>query len=147
MTLPPQVNRPIGFWVRRVDQLLEAQIARAQNAEGLTRTRWQILNVLTELGSAATSEVADALHAFIDAVTADKQLLELAEAGWATSADGSWRLTEAGVGAHAAALERQSVVRRRAMAGISEAEYATTVHVLQQITRNLEEAEQLQSGA
>jgi DNA-binding MarR family transcriptional regulator len=148
--MPTPPHRPIGYWLRRVDQLLERHIAEAQQASGLTRSGWQILNVLTEGGGAATATIANSLAAFMDIPEAQRHLSGLAERQW-VAVDGTalvpvWQLTATGREAHAAALERQTVVRRRALAGVSEAEYETVMRLLERIAANLEPDEPLQSG-
>lgn len=42
MTAP----RPLGYWVRTVDQLIEEQFQVAAEESGLTRREWQMLNRL-----------------------------------------------------------------------------------------------------
>src|SRR5690349_5377317 len=64
VTMPEQ--RPIGFWVRTVDRLIDEQFAAAAAETGLTRRQWQILNVLAEHpGPAGRETVVVALAPFL----------------------------------------------------------------------------------
>jgi hypothetical protein len=40
-------NKPIGWWLKEVDRLLEASFERILAADGLTRRQWQALNAAT----------------------------------------------------------------------------------------------------
>jgi MarR family transcriptional regulator, organic hydroperoxide resistance regulator len=131
---------PIGYWLKATDELLTEGINRAQAAGNLTRTEWQVLNLLHEVGQASRGRLAEVLTPFtttealsdtIDHLT-QRGLVDTASAGAAELS-----LTEPGRGAHAEALQRQKAVRQQAMQGITEADYLTTVRVLQQIVENL----------
>ena len=56
-------ERPIGYWLKHLDRLIEQASERALAEEHLTRRHWQIMNVLRKspLGPAA---LADALRPF-----------------------------------------------------------------------------------
>ena len=135
---------PIGYWLKKADELLTARINEAQRANGLSRTEWQILNVLHETPAASRGEIIEVLHPFgepeklgsiIDGLVG-RGLVEAEGAGAE-----ALRLTEAGRALHRTALEVQQKVRERAVRGISEADYVTTVRVLQQMVKNLTDEE------
>jgi hypothetical protein len=80
-----QLHLPIGYWIRRADQLLTASIDKAQKANGLSRTDWQILNALYELGSAVTiDELATPMRPFLDAPSLHEAVTSLDERGLVT---------------------------------------------------------------
>lgn len=62
----------------------------------------------------------------------------LVDRGLIEEDDKSLRLTDRGRNLHATALEVQIKIRQQAVQGITEADYVTTVRVLQQIVSNLE---------
>ena len=46
-------NRPIGFWLRLVDGLINEQFDATVEEHGVTRRQWQIMNVLAEAPATA----------------------------------------------------------------------------------------------
>lgn len=131
---------PIGYWLKKADELLTARINEAQQANGLTRTEWQVLNTLLETEAASRSEIVEILSPFGDAETIGAPVDSLMERGLIEpdgSETGRLRLTTLGRQLHARALEVQKGIRLQAVQGISETDYATTVRVLQQIVENL----------
>ena len=72
-------ERPIGWWVRRLDALLEEAVDAVVTGEGLTRRHWQVLHSLAT-GTEQEADVAAALEDFagdVDAVVSD-----LVARGW-----------------------------------------------------------------
>lgn len=140
---------PIGYWLKRADEVLTAQIGEAQQANGLHRLEWQILNVLFEVGAATDEHVATPLRPFADAAALHTSLTGLHQRGL-VAGNGSpadrYMLTELGRRTHQAALELQKAVRQRATRGIGEADYTTAVRVLQQIVENLSGETTAQEG-
>ncbi|HEX7087633.1 MAG TPA: MarR family winged helix-turn-helix transcriptional regulator [Vicinamibacterales bacterium] len=135
------MQKPIGYWLKRIDALLTRHIDRAQQATGLTRTTWQVLNVVQHLGGARQEEVAEALSPFVDAEGASAAAHELSRRGWIDgdgSAERPYALSAEGRRVHARALEVQQQVRHRAMHGISPDDYAVTLRVLATMAANLE---------
>lgn len=134
-------NLPIGYWVKRADQVLTARINEAQQAHGLSRTMWQVLNVLYEAGPASSARLGEPLRPFADAAALGGALSDLAGRGLVegegSDSDG-YRLTTLGRRTHEAALTLQKGVRRQAMEAISDTDYLTAVRVLQQLVQNLE---------
>jgi DNA-binding MarR family transcriptional regulator len=132
-------QRPIGFWLKRADELLTKRIDDAQRSSGLTRLDWQALNVVRERGSASAEEVAAVLQSFADRQRVYETLSHLARRGAIVqSADARWSLTEAGTSQYEGALAVQQQIRQRALTGITDAEYATAVSVLKRLVDNLE---------
>jgi DNA-binding MarR family transcriptional regulator len=132
-------QRPIGFWLKRADELLTKRIDDAQRASGLTRLDWQALNVVRERGSPNAEEVAAVLQPFADRQRVYETLSQLASRRTiAQSADARWSLTGAGTSLYEGALAVQQQIRQRAMTGISDTEYAAAVSVLKRLVDNLE---------
>jgi DNA-binding MarR family transcriptional regulator len=141
MSEPKKPHMPIGYWIKRADELLTVSIDKAQQANGLSRTNWQILNTLHELGSATTDELATPMRPFVDAPSLKAEVTSLSQRGLVTG-DGSavdkYVLTASGQRMHEAALALQKQFRQQAIKGVSEAEYAIAVRVLRQIVESLE---------
>ena len=130
---------PIGYWIKKADELLTARIDAAQQTNGLTRLGWQALNLIHEAAAPSRDEVAKTLQPFADAATVDQTLNGLSDGGLVRQMSaGLLELTPEGAKLHQRALESQKTVRHRAVEGIDGADYATTVRVLQRLVRNLE---------
>jgi hypothetical protein len=132
-------QRPIGYWLKLVDGLVDEQFSGTLDEHGVTRMQWQLLNVLTR--SPATVEQLDAAVApFLaadGATTSLDHLTELIESAWVDATPTGYEITERGQ----AALERLTAVvatqRTQMSAGLTEADYLTTIATLQQIATNL----------
>jgi DNA-binding MarR family transcriptional regulator len=131
-------GRPIGYWLKRADALLTQRIDEAQRANGLTRLEWQALNVVRDGGSTA-ERVAETLRPFADAELVTLTLAGLVGRHVVQSVGGrTFELTADGHALFARAAETQAEVRARAMNGISESDYATTIATLERLAANLD---------
>ncbi|HEX7089496.1 MAG TPA: MarR family winged helix-turn-helix transcriptional regulator [Longimicrobiales bacterium] len=131
---------PIGYWLKRADELLTQRIDEAQRSNGLTRLEWQALNVIRGRAGVRREEIAHVLRPFAGAAEVDEAIGRLAARGAVGGPpEDGFELTPAGAELYEKALAVQQSVRQRAVAGISEAEYATTMAVLQRLVANLSE--------
>ena len=97
---PMDGQRPIGWWVRRLDDLLDRVVERAVAAEGLTRRHWQ---ALSELAGGRGSEAAlrGALAPFATPDKVSVILAQLADRAWIDRGPaGDLTLTDAGRAAY-----------------------------------------------
>lgn len=133
-------RRPIGYWLKYLDRLIEEAFERALAAEGLTRRHWQFLNTVHE--APRTQDGVDAaLAPFVDDDPAPLRSIgdELAERGWlVTEGDGTLRLTGLGVEAHNAVERKVADNRRQLVDGITDQEYEATMDTLSRMAANLE---------
>ena len=132
-------ERPIGFWLKLVDQLVDEQYGASFEEHGVTRRQWQMMNMLTS-GPATEKELSEKLRPFFPVVepgTSKELIDELAESGWVAVQDGEYVLTELGSRSLEnlrGAVER---IRDQLTAEVSEEEYAALVNVLQRMAGNL----------
>src|SRR5215471_12935216 len=107
------MDRPIGYWLKHLDRLIEAAAERAFAEEKLTRRHWQIMNVLRQ-SPQKEAWLTEAIRPFWDhgAITLDDVTSELTRRGWLT----------------------QDVT------GLTEEDYYGAVRVLQRMAENLERA-------
>lgn len=135
--------KPIGYWLKHLDTLIDADFERALADSGLSRRHWQILHSLNA-GPRSTGELTAALRPFWaeGAITLDDALEALRARGWVVRAagDGPYALTPLGADGHAAVAERIGVTRRRLMDGMTDEQYTETVRVLSRMAANLESA-------
>jgi hypothetical protein len=131
-------ERPIGWWVKRLDTLLEQAVDAVVDAEGLTRRHWQVLHSLAT-GTEQEAEVRTALADFpgdVDVVVSD-----LVSRGWVVRlGTGRVGLTPDGSAAHARVSRAVGRVRRHAADGLSRNEYERTILVLSRMVANVERA-------
>lgn len=130
-------QRPIGYWVKTVDRLIDDQFAAAAGEAGLTRRQWQILNVLAEQPGATREQIAHALAPFLTGTESiDDHLAGLADL--VTVRPDGLELTPAGR-ARLDQVRASSVaqLRERVAAGLTREEYETTLRTLERIARNL----------
>ncbi len=133
-------TRPIGYWVKELDRLLEESFRRALGSEGCTRRHWQLLNVL-EAGPVTDAglEAAVAPFAASDAEEVRAALEELVQRGWAERLAGARvQLTSSGREAHRRLEATVAEQRRHIAEGVSEGDYRTTMSVLERMAGNLE---------
>jgi DNA-binding MarR family transcriptional regulator len=131
-------QRPIGWWVKRLDVLLEQAVDSAVAGEGLTRRHWQVLHSLAD-GAARESDLRSTLADFPGDVGA--VVGELVERGWvARSAGDEVALTADGRAGHDRVAAAVGRVRRHVADGLSAREYERTIMVLERMAENLQRA-------
>lgn len=132
--------RPIGYWVKLVDRLLEVGLDAELARDGLTRRHWQVLAVVQDEGPVDELAVARALAPFDTAAgepVGTAELTLLVSRRWMVRDGGGYVLTDDGREHVAALAERVQGFRERIAEGITADEYATTLAVLQRVATNL----------
>ena len=127
----------MGWWVRRLDELLEQGLDDVVAAEGLGRRHWQVLQSVAE-GPADRAAVSASLASFAGAGELDGVLADLGGRGWLTAEGERLQLTADGRTAHARLAAAVGAFRRSVAAGMTEEEYAQTVAGLARMVANLE---------
>jgi DNA-binding MarR family transcriptional regulator len=138
-TTIPTARRPIGFWLKLVDRLIDESFDRLLGEAGLTRRHWQVLNVLLK-EPASVGQIDTRLAPFlgVDEPTTRPVVDQLCARGWAAWADrGRAALTAAGEAAQTELLEKVADNRQRVTAGITAGEYAATADALRRLAVNL----------
>ena len=132
-------ERPIGFWLKLVDQLVDDQFGASFEEHGVTRRQWQMMNQLTD-GPASEKQLTEALKPFFPTVepgTSVELIEELRESGWVALEESQYQLTDLGrrsLENLRGAVER---IREQLTENVSEEEYTTLVAVLQRMATNL----------
>ena len=132
-------ERPIGFWLKLVDQLVDDQFGASFEEHGVTRRQWQMMNLLVS-GPATQKQLSDGLRPFFPAVetgSSEELIEELRESGWVTLDAGQYELTD--LGRRSLENLREAVERIRLLMTeeVSEEEYAALLAVLQRMATNL----------
>ena len=132
-------DRPIGYWLKKLDRLIDAQFERQLGDAGLSRQQWQLLNLLVD-GPRSVPELQAELEPFLQDAPDDLSaaLSGLANRGWADLQDNIVTLTETGQMQFSLVKAKVAEVRQALMAGISPQEYQATIDVLGRMAANLE---------
>ncbi|MEU5258516.1 MarR family winged helix-turn-helix transcriptional regulator [Amycolatopsis sp. NPDC021455] len=129
--------KPLGWWLRHLHELLESSMAQVLETESLTRRHWQVLNTIA-LGARTPEEVDTAMAPFVIAEgPMAPKVADLRARGWVAE-DGA--LTADGREAHARVEARIKEFRAKAIDGISDDDYRTTLRTLERCAANLEAA-------
>ena len=129
---------PIGYWVRRLDASLQAQLDSTLAGVHLSRRQWQVLNTLSS-GPVSPAEMRDTLQPFNAADVGrgqERDLAALVRRGLVLLLDGRLVLTDAGSALHSEATGLVEGARRELTAGIGADEYAMAVSVLERMSNN-----------
>jgi DNA-binding MarR family transcriptional regulator len=131
-------RRPIGFWLRLVDRLIDEAFAETIEEHGVTRRQWQLLSQLgadpvplEDLARRLAPLAADS------ETTTEDELRELIESDWVRTETTGLVLTDTGTVAFGRLAERVTALRGRAAEGIDAAEYNRVVETLERMARNL----------
>ena len=132
-------RKPIGYWLKELDGLIEGTLDRALADEGVTRRDWQVLNAL-DPAPAPREVVVEALRPFwgVETVDPDTVLAGLIERGWALrDPAGRFSLSPEGDAARTALLEKVKELRAAVADGITPEQYNTTIDTLGRMAENL----------
>jgi hypothetical protein len=132
-------QQPIGYWLKHADEVITEHVDRVFSDNGFTRFRWQVLNIVYQAGAITRGSLFDTMQIFVDARHQEELIDGFVKEGWLVEGDAAQlTLTDAGKDKRETVFELQSEVRRRAMRGITEQEYAAVIDVLQRVVKNLE---------
>lgn len=131
------VERPIGFWLKLVDRLIDERFAGIIEEHGVTRRQWQLLGSISA-GHGTVAELDAAIAPFLaTGETSADHLAELVESDWLSFDGASFALTERGTIAFTALSEVVEGLRGTVAQGLSPEEYAAAVGALETMARNL----------
>ena len=136
-------ERPIGYWLKKLDRLIDTQFELQLSTARLSRRQWQLLNLL-ENNPRSVPELEAELEPFLQRVAQELSdaLAGLVTRGWAESRDNIVNLTETGRAQFEIVKATAAEVRQTLMRGIPPEEYRTTIDVLARMAANLEAKEE-----
>jgi DNA-binding MarR family transcriptional regulator len=136
-------ERPIGYWLKKLDRLIDRQFELQLSTARLSRRQWQLLNLL-ENNPRSVPELEAELEPFLKGAAAELSdaVAGLVTRGWAESTDNIVNLTEIGQQQFEIAKATAAELRQSMMRGISPEEYRTTIDMLARMAANLETNEE-----
>jgi DNA-binding MarR family transcriptional regulator len=132
-------ERQIGYWLKKLDRLIDGQFERQLEEAGLSRRQWQLLNLLDDRPR-SIPELQSALEPFLqeDPDDLSDALSGLVTRGWADSQDNIVTLAKTGRAQFGLVKAKVAELRQALTAGISADEYQATVDVLARMAANIE---------
>lgn len=133
-----RVNRPIAYWVKRLDASLEMLLDATLSRLSLTRRQWQLLSALSS-GALTPEELDDVLNPFDSADRGDAQerdMAALVRNRLVFLLDDRLSLTTAGSALLSEVSGLVEATRHEITAGIGADEYAMAVSVLERLSNN-----------
>lgn len=141
-----ETPKPIGYWLKHLDGLLEEHFAATLAEHRLTRRQWQALNVL-EAGPCTRESLRGGLAPFLSGEQADTlgDVLDVLDGpgglirrGWVEAADGLLTLTPSGYAGRAGASARVMRTREVVLGDLTPEQFAETVRTLAVMAGNVE---------
>jgi DNA-binding MarR family transcriptional regulator len=132
-------GKPIGYWLKKLDRLIDEQFDRHLSDVGLSRRQWQLLNLLQD-APRSEPELQSELEPFLRGTPDDlaDALSDLVTRGWADSRESVVTLTETGQAQFELIKVKVAGLRQALTAGISPEDYQVTIDVLAKMAANLE---------
>ncbi|GAT86187.1 MarR family transcriptional regulator [Paenarthrobacter nicotinovorans] len=133
------MNKPIGYWIKRLDAALEVQLDRTLARIKLTRRQWQTLATLAE-HSMLPDQLEEALQPLWggDVRLRERELAALVGRGMITMIDDRLALSERGREKYHEAQQLVEDARQDLSMGIGIDEYAMALSVLERMSLNAE---------
>jgi DNA-binding MarR family transcriptional regulator len=127
---------PIGYYLKKADNLLTEGINKIHAEFSITRTGWQILNSIYEKPNIEKQAMIEVLKQFASVESLENTIGTL-KARNLINGDNNYSLTESGQELYSGCLHRQTDFRKKAMAGISEQEYLCVISTLEKLINNI----------
>jgi DNA-binding MarR family transcriptional regulator len=134
---PPR--RPVDFWLRLLDRLINEHFGKALDEHGITRRQWEVMNLLSR-GPVSHDELVEALarvHREVEPATLADELSELEDSGWLRRREQEYELTELGYTSYRRLEPVLRATDEEIGRGISREDFATVLEVLERMAMNL----------
>ena len=133
------LSRPIGYWLKRLDRVIDERFARELKQVDLGRRDWQVLHTVAK-GPVSPEEVEAALTPFWvpGAVTWPETRNALLHHGLIREEGAMLHLTPDGERIHAELFAAVGDTRHRLMDGIPDEDFVRTIETLAKMAANVE---------
>jgi DNA-binding MarR family transcriptional regulator len=132
-------RRPVDFWLRLLDTLINEHFGKALDEHGITRPQWEVMNLLST-GPASHDDLAEALariHREVQPEALPDELSELEDSGWLLRREQEYELTELGQTSYRRLEPVLRATDEEIGRDISREDYATMLEVLERMAINL----------
>lgn len=144
------LDKPIGYWIKKADDVLTSHIDAVQQQFGLNRLSWQLLHTICTRPPLSVRILAELVAPFASAPDVQQVLTALLNQGlltWDEHLDSVPVCTPPGQALHDRCLAQQTLIRQQAMEDVTNEQYALTVQTLQAIVHNLEQPREVQPSS
>jgi DNA-binding MarR family transcriptional regulator len=132
-------RRPVDFWLRLLDKLINEHFGKTLEEHGVTRRPWEVMNLLSR-GPASHDELVEALapfHSEVQARTLTDELAELEDSGWLLRREQAYQLTQRGQMSYQRLEPVLRATDEEIGRDISPEDYATLLEVMERMAINL----------
>ena len=136
--MQPALRQPIGFWTVRAGEAIGHRTRSRLEAAGVPQPQWWVLHQLS-LHPAGVDEqtMVDTIGPNADVPTIEQAIESAIANGWVQRSGARLLSTPLGRDRFAVAARIQQELEAERRAGISDAEYETTIRVLQRTIDNV----------
>ncbi len=127
---------PIGYYLKKTDNLVTEEINNIHKEFDITRTDWQILNSINENAEINRQILIELLSEFVNKENIDNTVAKLID-NQIIYEEKYLSLTEKGKELYQKCFAKQKEFRQKAMTNITEDEYLITITTLEKIIDNL----------
>ena len=132
-------TRPVGWWLKEADALLDASFDSALADTGVDRRGWQVLASLAR-GSQREADLVDTLGSFDPPDVLREVIESLQRRQWVEESEAVLSLTPAGLEVHRTLTPRVAAVRQRVSAALPTDDYLLLTSLLARLVTALRPA-------
>ena len=136
--MQPPERQPIGFWTARAGEAIRARTRGALHDIGVTQPEWWLLHQISLHPAGADRDETIEKIGHNDTPEAIVEAIDSARSkGWIVESNSSLKFTPDGRDTFRSAADLQNMLQDERMNGISEADFVTTIEVLQRTIQNV----------
>ncbi|MEK8069293.1 MarR family winged helix-turn-helix transcriptional regulator [Rhodococcoides navarretei] len=136
--MQPPERQPIGFWTARAGGAIRARTRGALHDIGVTQPEWWLLHQISLHPAGADRGETIEKIGHNDTPDAIVEAIDSARSkGWIVESNSSLKFTPDGRDTFRSAADLQNMLQDERMNGISEADFVTTIEVLQRTIQNV----------
>ncbi|MCJ0895047.1 hypothetical protein [Rhodococcus sp. ARC_M5] len=136
--MQPPERQPIGFWTARAGEAIRTRTRGALHDIGVTQPEWWLLHQISLHPAGADRDETIEKIGHNDTPDAIVEAIDSARSkGWIVESNSSLKFTPDGRDTFRSAADLQNMLQDERMNGISEADFVTTIEVLQRTIQNV----------
>ncbi len=136
--MQPPERQPIGFWTARAGEAIRARTRGALHEIGVTQPEWWLLHQISLHPAGADRAETIEKIGHNDTPEVIVEAIDSAESkGWIVESNSRLTFTPDGRDVFRRAADLQNMLQEERIRGISEADFVTTIEVLQRTIENV----------